>query len=169
MVNGTHVGDFTVPGTGKLDPAVPFGGRFYVADQAAGTVYALDADGKLVDTIVIPNAGGKLELEVRGEHLFINAPNSSGARVVDDKGRVKVVDKYANNILGGDPPPNPPPPPPQKPPTVGPATRPDRSPFPEALPCPTTFPITMSALSWRAVAWRTSSASGSTRSSLSTK
>ena len=126
VVNGTHVGDFTVPGTGKLDPAVPFGGRFYVADQAAGTVYALDADGKLVDTIVIPNAGGKLELEVRGEHLFINAPNSSGARVVDDKGRVKVVDKYANNILGGDPPPNPPPPPPQKPPTVGPPSAPTK-------------------------------------------
>ncbi len=126
VVNGDHVGDFTVPGSGKLDPAVPFGGRFYVADQAAGTVYALDGNGKLVDTIVIPNAGGKLELEVRGEHLFINAPNSSGARVVDDKGRVKVVDKYANNILGGDPPPNPPQPPPQKPPTVGPPSAPSK-------------------------------------------
>src|SRR2546423_6549871 len=124
VVNGTHVGDFTVPGTGKIDPAVPYGGRLYIADQAAGSVYVLDSDGKLVDTIVIPNAGGKLELTVRGERLFINAPNSSSARVVDLKGHVKVVDKYANNILGGDPPPNPPPQPPKAPPPIGPPSAP---------------------------------------------
>ncbi len=126
VINGTHVNEVTVPGNGKLSPAVPFGGRLYVADEAAGTVYVIDADGKLVDTIVIPKAGGKLELQVRGQHLYINAPNSSGARVVDGKGRVKVVDKYANNILGGDPPPAPPPPPPPKPPTVGPPSAPTK-------------------------------------------
>jgi hypothetical protein len=126
VISGTHVGDFAVPGTGKIDPAVPYGGRLYVADQAAGSVYVLDSDGKLVDTITIPNAGGKLELTVRGEHLFINAPNSSSARVVDLKGHVKVVDKYANNILGGDPPANPPPQPPKAPPPVGPPSAPTR-------------------------------------------
>jgi hypothetical protein len=126
VINGTHVGAFTVPGTGKIDPAVPFGGRLYIADQAAGSVYVLDADGKLVDTITIPNAGGKLELSIRGDHLFVNAPNSSSARVVDHKGHVKVVDKYANNILGGDPPPNPPPQPPKAPPPVGPPSAPTK-------------------------------------------
>jgi hypothetical protein len=126
VINGTHVGDFAVPGTGKIDPALSFAGRLYIADQAAGSVYVLDADGKLVDTITIPNAGGKLELTVRGDHLFVNAPNSSSARVVDNKGRVKVVDKYANNILGGDPPPNPPPPPPKQPPPVGPPSAPTK-------------------------------------------
>ena len=124
LVSGTHVADFTVPGTGSLSPAVPFAGRFYVADDRAGRVYVLDANGSLADTIAIPSAGGQLELTVRGEHLFINAPNSSSARVVDNHGRVKVVDKYANNVLGGDPPPVPPPPPPPKVPAVGPPSAP---------------------------------------------
>ncbi len=45
-------------------------------------------------------------------------PDSSTARVVDDKHQVREVDKYANDVLGGDPPPAPPPPPPppKKPP-----------------------------------------------------
>jgi hypothetical protein len=126
VVNGTKVTDFTVPGTGELEPAVPFAGRLYVADNSTGTVYVLDADGKLVSTIAIPNAGGDLELAVRGDHLFINCPNSNAARVVDNKNHVKSVDKYANDILGGDPPPAPPPPPPPKQPTVGPPGAPTR-------------------------------------------
>ena len=39
-------------------------------------------------------------------------PNSATAQVVDDKHQVREVDKYANDVLGGDPPPDPPPPPP---------------------------------------------------------
>src|SRR5690606_22294554 len=44
-------------------------------------------------------------------------PNSASARVVDDKHHVREVNKFANDILGGDPPkdPPPPPPPPRKP------------------------------------------------------
>ncbi len=126
VVNGTRVTDFTVPGTGALEPAVPFAGRLYVADNTTGSVYVLDTDGKLVSTIAIPNAGGDLELSVRGDHLFINCPNSNAARVVDNKNHVKSVDKYANNVLGGDPPPVPPPPPPPKQPTVGPPGAPTR-------------------------------------------
>ncbi len=127
VIKGDHVGDFTVPGTGKLSPAVPFGGRLYIPDEATNSVYVLDGDGKLVDTITIPTAGGKLEVTERGGHLFINAPNSSSARVVDNEGRVKSVDKYANNILGGDPPPPPPnPPAPPPPPPLGPPSAPSR-------------------------------------------
>jgi len=126
VVNGNHVGDFAVPGNGgAVAPAVAFAGRFYVADNSAGTVYELDANGALMNTINIPGAGGQLELTIRGEHLFINAPNSSSARVVDNHHRVKVVDKYANNILGADPPQVPPPAPP-KPPTVGPPSAPGK-------------------------------------------
>ncbi len=128
VVNGTQVTDFTVPGSGGgLSAAVPFAGRFYVADNATGTVYVLSGTGQLIDTIAIPNSGGQLDLQVRADHLFINAPNSSTARVVDSHNRVKVVDKYANNILGGDPPPNPPPPPPPPPvPPVGPPGAPTK-------------------------------------------
>ncbi|WBB67564.1 fibronectin type III domain-containing protein [Micromonospora sp. WMMD812] len=110
---------FTVPGTGeRLTPAVAWANRFYCADEATGTVYSFDAEGKLVDTIR-GKATGPLELEVRENHLFINAPDSATARVVDDKHQVRVVDKYANDVLGGDPPPVPPPPPPPKKPKVG--------------------------------------------------
>ncbi|HEU4422750.1 MAG TPA: fibronectin type III domain-containing protein, partial [Pilimelia sp.] len=120
VVTDGAVRDFRVPGNGPdLSPAVAWSGRFYCADNATGTVYVLDAQGALVDTIVFKGAGGPLELEVREEHLFINAPNSATARVVDAKHQVRVVDKYANDILGGDPPPPAPPPPPRKP-AVGP-------------------------------------------------
>jgi hypothetical protein len=122
---GGGVADFAVPGDGdgtELQPAVAWQGYFYVADEATGTVHVFDAAGRPQDAIGFKNPGGPLELEVRESYLFINAPGSSTARVVDDAHRVRVVDKYADDVLGGDPPPTPPdpPPPPQKPkkPTV---------------------------------------------------
>ncbi|MEV4758344.1 fibronectin type III domain-containing protein [Micromonospora sp. NPDC049559] len=112
------VKQFTVPGEGgDLAPAVSWAGRFYCTDEATGTVYALDTVGQLLNKIDVKGANGPLELEVRENHLFINAPNSANARVVDDHHTVREVNKYANDILGGDPPPElPPPPPPRKPP-----------------------------------------------------
>ncbi|MFJ5618648.1 fibronectin type III domain-containing protein [Micromonospora sp. NPDC093243] len=116
---GGEVRAFSVPGAGdRLTPAVAWGARFYCADEATGTVYSFDADGKLVDTIR-GKRPGPLELEVRENYLFINSPDSATARVVDDKHQVREVDKYANDVLGGDPPPTPPPPPPPKKPKVG--------------------------------------------------
>ncbi|HYN92951.1 MAG TPA: fibronectin type III domain-containing protein [Pilimelia sp.] len=121
VVRDGAVRDFAVPGAGdRLRPAVAWAGRFYCADDATGAVYVLDGSGKLVRTIGVRGANGPLDLEVREEHLFINAPNASTARVVDSQHRVKEVDKYANDVLGGDPPPPPPPPPPPKEPPVGP-------------------------------------------------
>ncbi|MEU8287613.1 fibronectin type III domain-containing protein [Micromonospora sp. NPDC048905] len=109
---------FTVPGEGdRLSPAVAWADRFYCADEATGTIYAFDAGGQLVETIK-GRANGPLELEVRENRLFINSPDAATARVVDDKHQVRDVDKYANDVLGGDPPPvapPPPPPPPKKP------------------------------------------------------
>ncbi|MFB9238722.1 fibronectin type III domain-containing protein [Plantactinospora siamensis] len=108
---------FSVPGTGsQLEPAVAWAGLFYVADLENRVVWALDADGQVVDKIDSRDTSGPLELEVRENHLFINSPGSATARVVDDQRRVSKVDKYANDILGGDPPPaEAPPPPPRKP------------------------------------------------------
>ncbi|GGO14318.1 fibronectin type III domain-containing protein [Micromonospora parathelypteridis] len=110
---------FTVPGEGdRLSPAVAWADRFYCADEATGTIYAFDAGGQLVETIR-GRANGPLELEVRENHLFINSPDAATARVVDDKHQVREVNKYANDVLGGDPPPVAPPPPPPKKPRVG--------------------------------------------------
>lgn len=115
-----EVKEFTVPGSGAgLSPAVAWAGRFYVADTTGGVVYAYDGNGQLVDTIKGRGTNGPMELEVRENHLFINAPDSSTARVVNDKHQVSEVDKYANDVLGGDPPPVPPPPPPPKKPKIG--------------------------------------------------
>lgn len=120
VVDGAgEVRRFGVPGEGThLLPAVAWAGRFYCAEEETGTVYAFDAAGQLVERIEVRGANGPLELEVRENHLFINAPNSSTARVVNDKHEVREVDKYANDILGGDPPQAPPPPPPPKKPVV---------------------------------------------------
>ncbi|PSK61892.1 hypothetical protein B0E53_06205 [Micromonospora sp. MH33] len=118
--DGAEVQRFTVPGAGeRLSPAVAWAGRFYCADETTGTVYAFDANGQLVDTIKGTGRPGPMELEVRENHLFINPPNSSTAQVVDDKNQVREVNKYANDVLGGDPPPVAPPPPPPKKPKVG--------------------------------------------------
>ncbi|MFU8873174.1 fibronectin type III domain-containing protein [Micromonospora sp. SL4-19] len=118
--DGGEVRQFTVPGAGdRLTPAVAWAGRFYCADESTGKVYSFDANGQLVDTIKGPGRPGPMELEVRENHLFINPPNSSTAQVVDDKNQVREVNKYANDVLGGDPPPAPPPPPPPKKPKVG--------------------------------------------------
>ncbi|GII21788.1 fibronectin type III domain-containing protein [Planosporangium mesophilum] len=126
VVSGDRVtGTFTVPGEGaKLKPCVAWAKRLYCGDEATGNVYVLDVAGHLTTTLTLPNsAGGLLDLEVREDHLFINAPSGSNAQVVDLQGRAKLVDKYANNVLGGDPPPPVPPPPPQRPP-VGPPSAP---------------------------------------------
>ncbi|MET8154040.1 fibronectin type III domain-containing protein [Actinoplanes sp. NPDC049668] len=110
------VADFAVPGDGAaLQPAVAWEGYFYVADESTGTVHVFDNAGREQKGIGFKTAG-PLELEVRENYLFINAPGSSTARVVDNAHRVRVVDKYADDVLGGDPPPTPPdPPPPPKP------------------------------------------------------
>ncbi|MEU0151580.1 fibronectin type III domain-containing protein [Micromonospora fulviviridis] len=118
--DGAEVQRFTVPGAGgRLSPAVAWAGRFYCADETTGTVYSFDANGQLVDTIKGSGRPGPMELEVRENHLFINPPDSSTAQVVDDRNQVREVNKYANDVLGGDPPPVAPPPPPRKKPKVG--------------------------------------------------
>lgn len=117
VIDPDEVQDFSVPGEGtKLDPAVAWAGRFYAADASNGTVYVFDENGQLLNKIEIKGANGPLELEVRENYLFINAPNSQNATVVNDKHEVRTVDKYANDVLGGDPPPPPPPPVKQDPP-----------------------------------------------------
>ena len=109
--------EFRVPGGGaKVQPAVAWEGYFYVADDATGVVHVFDTAGRAQESIEFSNAGGPLELEVRENYLFINAPGSATARVVDNTHGVRVVDKYADDVLGGDKPPTPPaPPPPPRP------------------------------------------------------
>lgn len=121
--NGGVRTNFQVPGDGaKMQPAVAWEGFYYVADDSTGTVHVFDSAGREQKAIGFDRPGGPLELEVRENYLFINAPGSSTARVVDDAHTVRTVDKYADDILGGDPPPTPPAPPaPPKPkaPPVG--------------------------------------------------
>jgi hypothetical protein len=116
--------DFVVPGAGALSPAVAFANHFYCADADAGIVYVFDANGRPLNQITIPSAGGPLELEVRENHLFINAPDGSTARVVDERHQVREVNKYDDGVLGADPPPPPPKPPAPPKPVVGPPGKP---------------------------------------------
>jgi hypothetical protein len=120
VVNGTDdVTKFTVPGAGELTPAVAFAGHFYCADSTAGIVYEFDSTGKLVNQIKVNAAGGAIQLDVREDHLFINAPDGSTAVVVDQDHVARSVNKYQNGVLGGDPPPAPTVPPARTPPPKG--------------------------------------------------
>ncbi|GAA2591321.1 hypothetical protein GCM10010435_82570 [Winogradskya consettensis] len=114
----TTIANFEVPGDGEitdLQPAVAYKGYFYVADEASGSVHVFDQGGAEQKAIGFQKPGGPLELEVRENYLFINAPGSETARVVDDSHKVRTVDKYADDVLGGDPPETPPAPPPAPP------------------------------------------------------
>ena len=115
--DGGMRGGFRVPGGGdQMQPAVAWQGFFYVADDTTGVVHVFDAAGREQKSIRFDRPGGPVELDVRESYLFINAPGSSTARVVDDQHGVREVDKYADDVLGGDKPPKPPaPPPPPKP------------------------------------------------------
>ncbi|WP_117215376.1 fibronectin type III domain-containing protein [Allorhizocola rhizosphaerae] len=112
--NDAKVNTFTVPGNGKLQPAVAWAGRIYIADDTNGIVYVLEHNGTPVNTIKFKHAG-QLQLEVREGHLFINSPGSSQAQVVNDKHEVKEVDKFRDDVPGGTPPNIPPPPDPEPP------------------------------------------------------
>ena len=122
VADGGVRAEFAVPGDGpQLQPAVAYEGYFYVADEATGTVHVFDGAGGPKKSIGFERPGGPLELDVREGYLFINAPGSSTARVVDSAHGVRTVDKYADDVLGGDRPPTPPDPPapppkPKKPP-----------------------------------------------------
>ncbi|MFI5933697.1 fibronectin type III domain-containing protein [Actinoplanes sp. NPDC051494] len=108
----TTTASFPVPGDGdELQPAVAYEGYFYVADTATGSVHVFDRSGAEKKAIDFTKPGGPLELEVRENYLFINAPGSDKAQVVDTTHQARSVDKYADDVLGGDPPPVPPAPP----------------------------------------------------------
>ncbi|GIF07347.1 fibronectin type III domain-containing protein [Actinoplanes siamensis] len=96
---------FTVPGAASsLQPAVSWEGFYYVADTDGGTVHVFDQGGQEQKPITFRSPGGSLELDVRESYLFINAPGSPVAQVVDNQHGVRPVDKYADDVLGGDPP-----------------------------------------------------------------
>jgi hypothetical protein len=100
--NGT-VSEFTVPAKGnKIGPAVAFEGRVYINDDDARSVLVFDYEGRQLHEIDVPDANGPLELEVREEHLFINAPNSGSARVIDSKHKVTPINKYPQDVLGSE-------------------------------------------------------------------
>ncbi|GIG67454.1 fibronectin type III domain-containing protein [Phytomonospora endophytica] len=105
-VDGESVKDYAVPGEGaELGAAMEWWGRIYVADNATDTVYVFDKDGKVVDEIEIAAGDGLIEMQTRDGHLFINAPYTKNALVVDENHKVKKVDKGVGGILGADIPP----------------------------------------------------------------
>src|SRR5262249_33896288 len=81
VVTGDKVSQFTVPSDGgTLKPCVAWAKRFYCTVEATGTVYVLDEAAHLANTVKVPDTGGgPLDLEVREDHLFINAPTTSKA------------------------------------------------------------------------------------------
>jgi hypothetical protein len=101
LVNGSAVNQVQVPGKGKaLGAAVVFGGRIYVADNTSHAVQIFGLGGQAETPISIPDANGPIELEVREDHLVINAPSSPHAVVVDGQGNKLDVDKYPPDVPG---------------------------------------------------------------------
>ncbi|MFC7331215.1 fibronectin type III domain-containing protein [Marinactinospora rubrisoli] len=93
---GAEVQSFEIPeGTADEDAvAVPYQGAVYLPSSADGVVRAFTLDGEQIEVVTVPDAGGRLELEVREGHLFVNAPESGNAVVVGPSGEAQVVDEY---------------------------------------------------------------------------
>jgi Fibronectin type III domain len=121
-VGDRSVSTLSVPGSGNgLSPAVAWSGWFYIADNRAGVVYVLNAMGSMVDLVRFTGTSD-IELQVKDDYLYINAVDTGTAQVVDRGHKRSPVDKYPNNVPGGDPPPVPPTPP--SPPAPPPVTAP---------------------------------------------
>jgi predicted RNA-binding protein with TRAM domain len=130
-VHNPSVSQFTVPGSGNsLSPAVAWAGWYYIADDSTDEVYVLNQAGHLVDQIQFPGQTGDLELQVRDDYLYINSVDGTTARVINRSHKISTVDKYPNDVPGGDPPPVPPAPPapPKTPPPATPQAGPPGAP-----------------------------------------
>lgn len=92
---------FEVPDGVEPGTAVAYAGRIYVPDDKKPAVHVFSASGKRMDTLDMNGAKGELELEVREGKLFINAPDSSQARVVDEDGSSQEINKYREDVTGG--------------------------------------------------------------------
>ncbi|MEV0271757.1 fibronectin type III domain-containing protein [Hamadaea sp. NPDC050747] len=75
-------------------PAVSFAGKVYIPDQTTGAVRVVTPSGQPAGTIQVGSAQTAVELEVREQHLFINAPDTTTAVMVDEDGKTSKVDKY---------------------------------------------------------------------------
>ncbi|QSB04496.1 fibronectin type III domain-containing protein [Natronoglycomyces albus] len=91
--------------TPLLGAAVEFNQRIYVPDGTAGLLWVYNLDGQEIDRIEVPSNNGPLELYSAGGMLFVNAPYSNTAVVIDDNGNARRADKARDDILGGDMPP----------------------------------------------------------------
>ncbi|WP_431870698.1 fibronectin type III domain-containing protein [Nocardiopsis eucommiae] len=108
------------PGSGL---AVPFAGRVYVPFDDEGVVRSYAPNGRELDTVTLPGAEGALELQVREGSLFVNAPETGVAAVVDDTGQATLVDTDEappgpGEVRGDTPAPDPVAPAPPAPPTT---------------------------------------------------
>ena len=92
---------FRLPATVEPGTAVAYAGRIYVPDEKQSTVHVYSGSGKRIDHLEMNSGKGPLELEVREGKLFINAPDSSNARVVDEDGTSQEINKYREDVTGG--------------------------------------------------------------------
>jgi hypothetical protein len=100
VTKGNNVRQVPLRKKNGTEVAVPFAGRIYVPDNDTHTVSVFDADGKAAGTVTVPGAEGDLELEVREKHLFVNAPDSAVASIIEDHGVVRIIDKRNSDQPG---------------------------------------------------------------------
>lgn len=93
---------FALPRRGEPGTAVPYQNRIYVPDERAAVVRVFTVDGEPLAPVRLDGAKGDLELEVREGRLFINSPETAVARVVDEDGMAQEVNKYREDVTGGE-------------------------------------------------------------------
>ncbi|MEV5829515.1 fibronectin type III domain-containing protein [Spirillospora sp. NPDC052242] len=79
------------------------GTKVYIPDETAGALIVYDAASKRFEKpITVGRPKSPLEVFVKDGLLWANDPDGPGAVVVDRQGRAKAVDKYREQVAGGD-------------------------------------------------------------------
>ncbi|GAB2934399.1 hypothetical protein GCM10027280_22750 [Micromonospora polyrhachis] len=137
VANGALVRTLPLPAKGDTtQPAVSFANRVYVPDQSAGVVRVFKTDGSPAGTINVGKPQTPVELEVREDFLFINAPDSETAVMVNGSGETSKVEKYDPKQTSPTPGPSAPA---TEQPTGQPTVAPPTAPV-DPTPAPTTTP-----------------------------
>lgn len=92
-----------VSGSGKkLGTAVAFSDRLYIPDEDANLVRVIGLEGKNIDDI--NTAGGRVDMEVRENHLVMNSENTDNAWVVNQEHKVTELQKAPQDAVTGSSP-----------------------------------------------------------------
>lgn len=100
VAQGVTARALPISGSGKkLGTAVAFSDRLYIPDEDANLVRVVDLAGKSLDDI--NTAGGRIEMEIRENHLVMNSESTGSAWVINQEHKIAELQKAPTDVAVG--------------------------------------------------------------------